>query len=221
MTGIRQFPDVADVAVAADLDVATATSALDVLAHWWSRPLPEEMETWQANGEIARAVGDRMGTPDLPAWDARDAVDLLDEYERLFVGPGPVPCPPYESYWRSDVPIDLRNGLMGPCTEELRRLYAQLGLEVRASTGELPDYLPIELEALAYALGTLESREVTRALFSDHVATWLPWFGQGVEREAEHPFYRDLARMTRTWSAGLERYLASTVAPTVQDTGGG
>ena len=62
--------------------------------------------------------------------DLEESVGLLDEYERLFVGPGQVPCPPYESFWREDVPVDIRRTLMGPCTAELRGLYQELGLEI-------------------------------------------------------------------------------------------
>lgn len=207
---VGQVPDspTLNLEIIADIDAASATSALELLAHWWSRPLPEELDSWLTNSDLARQVGSQMGTPDTLAWDTEDALGLLNEYERLFVGPGPVPCPPYESFWRDDVAIDLRYGLMGPCTAEVRDLYEQLGLELKASTGELPDHLPIELEALAYALERAESGDVVRSLFFDHVGKWLPWFCKAVEREAEHDFYRDLAGMTRAWLPAIEHYLA-------------
>ncbi|TAM81747.1 MAG: hypothetical protein EPN43_14125 [Jatrophihabitans sp.] len=193
-----------------DLDAATAAAAVDLLAHWWSRPLPPEVDTWLRVGDLARAVGDACGTPEVLACDMGDTHALMQEYERLFVGPGPVPCPPYESYWRNDVPIDLRNGLMGPCTAQLRALYGQLGLQVRADAVELPDMLAIELEALAFALVRPEAAAVARALFVDHLSVWLPWFCRTVERAAEHRFYRDLAVSTRAWLPPIEHHVAAT-----------
>jgi TorA maturation chaperone TorD len=199
-----------------DLDTATMAAAFELLAHWWSRPLPDELDTWLRTGDVAQQVSGQMGTVGLE-WDTGDRLALLDEYERLFVGPGPVPCPPYESFWRGDVDIELRYGLMGPCTATLRRVYEHLGLELRPSAGELPDHLPIELEALAYALSLADSIEAARSLFFDHVQKWLPWFCRAVAREAGHPFYRDLARLTNDWLPVLEHQLADVIDTTAVD----
>ena len=98
------------------LDEATAVAALQLLAHWWSRPVAEEVTTWSGAAEIEAEVRSRMpeGKVDLLlSSGGGDRTGLLDEHERLFVGPGPVPCPPYESFWREDVPIDIRRSLMG------------------------------------------------------------------------------------------------------------
>lgn len=123
----------------------------------------------------------------------------LEEYDRLFVGPGHVPCPPYESFWRDDVPPYLRRSLMGPCTEQLRLLYQQLGLRVAAASGELPDQVALELEALAVALAAPGSLSTAQALLSDHLMRWLPKFCRAVTHEATVPFFRDLASLTVIW----------------------
>ena len=115
----------------AELDGATAVAALELLAHWWSRPVAQEVATWCGAGDIEAEVRRLMpgGPRPAPLVASRhwELTGLLDEHERLFVGPGPVPCPPYESFWREDVPIDIRRSLMGPCTAELRQLYADAG----------------------------------------------------------------------------------------------
>ncbi len=140
------------------------------------------------------------GLEDVPA--------LLEEYERLFVGPGQVPCPPYESFWREDVPVDIRRTLMGPCTADLKRAYLDLGLQVSSSSGELPDHVAIELEALAYALSFEETAPVARQLFEEHLAQWLPRLCRAVAHEAEEGFYRDLAVLTLDWLAAIKGYFA-------------
>lgn len=179
-----------------------ASAAADLLAHWWTRPVAEETATWLAAAHVEVAV--RAAFPSAVNMGdlARRGTDghLLDEYERLFVGPGPVPCPPYESFWREDVPIDIRRSLMGPCTADLGQLYGRLGLELAPASGEMPDHVAVELEAFAYALGTEEAVPVAVSLWSDHLRRWLPRLCRAVAHEAEVAFYRDLAELTLAWS---------------------
>ncbi len=78
--------------------------------------------------------------------------ELLDEYERLFVGPGRTPCPPYESLWLDGQPRLEQGRLMGAASVAVADLYRGLGLDVAAAAHELPDHVAIELEALAFAL---------------------------------------------------------------------
>lgn len=187
-------------------DMSIATTAADLLAHWWSRPVAAEVARWASWQPVAATVATVLGSatsialPSPTTDDERRA--LLDEYERLFVGPGAVPCPPYESYWRDDVPIDLRRSLMGPCTEDLHRLYGALGLQISAA-GELPDHVAVEFEALACALSSPGTLPVAGALLDDHLAKWLPKLCRAVAREAAQPFYRELATVTRAWLPAL------------------
>ena len=183
-----------------------------LLAHWWSRPTPDEREAWSDCRDAAARIG---GTSSALTWldqDETAAAALLDEHERLFVGPGPVPCPPYESYWRQDVADDMRGSLMGPCTADLRDLYALLGLEIKPNSGQFTDYLPIELEALGYALGLPEHGEVAGRIFLGHLHGWLPRLAMTVQRATRHPFYRELALMTIRWDADFEAYLSGASA---------
>jgi TorA maturation chaperone TorD len=185
---------------------------VELLAHFWSRPLPDEVAQWTAWAEVAANCSQALlpsGGPAAPAPDLAVAADeLLDTYERLFVGPGPVPCPPYESYWRMDVSFDIRQSLMGPCVGELKTIYAAMGIEPAAGAGELPDYVASEFEALAYALasGHLPS---AKALLDEHLLRWLPRFCREVIRHSEAPFYRDLAALTLAWVPAVRREVAS------------
>ncbi|HLN05340.1 MAG TPA: molecular chaperone TorD family protein [Acidimicrobiales bacterium] len=191
----------------------TIIAALDLLSHFWSRPVGDEVDEWrQARDfevEAHRRLSSDVGRE--PVWlpaDLEESLGLLDEYERLFVGPGQVPCPPYESFWREDVPVDIRRTLMGPCTAELRRLYNQLGLEMSSYGGELPDHIAVECEALAYALSLEDAEQIACELFA-HFGHWLPRFCRAVAKEAEHPFYRDLAPMTLDWLVAVRSYFAA------------
>jgi TorA maturation chaperone TorD len=175
--------------------------------------LPAEVEIWAEAGaflaETHRLVSSEPACEPVElAGGAVDSSELLDEYERLFVGPGQVPCPPYESFWREDVPVDIRRTLMGPCTAELKELYRELGLQVSASSCELPDHVAIELEALAYSLSSDEMGAVASRLFGEHLARFLPRFCRAVAHDAESSFYRDLAALTLDWMAGIRAYFS-------------
>ena len=142
-------------------ELNVAASAALLLAHWWARPLTAVVATWPDAQEVAAAVSSRL-SPDLPVpVCAADEVDaLLTEYERLFAGPGPVPCPPYESYWRTDVLPYQRHALMGPCIDDLVQQYQRLGIVVDPASKELPDHVAIEFEALGYALSLQDDQGV-------------------------------------------------------------
>jgi TorA maturation chaperone TorD len=196
----------------ADLDRDTVIMALDLLAHWWSRPTVDEVALWTQSEDLEEYVADRMAnqSPRL-ASSSYNIVALLEEYERLFVGPGPVTCPPYESYWRNDVSVDIRRSLMGPCTADLIQRYGEIGLEVARESGELPDHIAIELEALAYSLSLDNGEAVSQSLFIDHLMKWLSRLCRAVTHEAELPFYKDLADITVRWKGPIKLFFESIV----------
>jgi TorA maturation chaperone TorD len=130
-------------------------------------------------------------------WRRPTDPDLSEEYERLFVGPGRVPCPPYESLWRNDGPPRLQGSLLGPCVPDLESCYAGLGVRLAADAAELPDHVAVELEALALALSDPAWEPVARALVCDHLALWAPAFCARVAEETTVAHFRDLAVETR------------------------
>lgn len=184
----------------------------DLMAHWWSRPVVDELERWRGWQQLAKPLAEASGTRApllLSGLLTDEALQLLDEYERLFVGPGSVPCPPYESMWRQDVPAHLRQSLMGPCTEDLRRLYAELGLNLAPASGELPDHVAVEFEACAFALRSPETLPVAGALLASHLTVWLPAFCRKVAQESAQPLYQELATLTADWLAVLTRQVSA------------
>jgi TorA maturation chaperone TorD len=190
----------------------TIVAAVDLLSHFWSRPVTDEVASWAEARDLEAATDRRISSDPLrepvrvPGLE--EVPRLLDEYERLFVGPGQVPCPPYESFWREDVPVDIRRTLMGPCTAELKEIYSDLGLQMSSQSVELPDHIAIELEAMAYALSFEETAPVARRIFEEHLARWLPRLCRAVAHEVVEAFYRDLAVLTLDWLAAIKGYFA-------------
>jgi putative dimethyl sulfoxide reductase chaperone len=188
-------------------------ASADLLAHWWSRPVTAEVTWWLGAAGIEEQVrrqfpGDADPGGGRLAYSAGQVPALLDEYERLFVGPGQVPCPPYESFWRDDVEIDLWHSLMGPCTADLRNLYREIGIDVNPAAGELPDHAAVEFEALAYALSRPDGGHVAGALVTDHLGQWMPRLCRAVAEHARHPYYSGLAAVTVDWLGHIQRHLA-------------
>lgn len=194
------------------MNAVTATEraqAAYLLAHWWSRPLDDETAVWTDAWAAARLVStalgrDRAEVDSLERAAAGDAARLVEEFERLFVGPGRVPCPPYEALWRDDGQRREQGRLMSTATAAVARLYRGLDVAVSQDAHELPDHIVIELEALAYALDIEDSNEgTTHELLTQHLLIWTPKLCTAVEHETRLDFYRQLARMTPHWLAAL------------------
>ena len=124
--------------------------------------------------------------------------DLRWDYTRLFIGPFKLPCPPWESVYRSQARL-----LMQDAADDVRRVYAAVGLSVEA-TGMMPDHVGVELHFLALLSETADSNDdphseiarLKQAFLNDHLLQWIPQFAADMEAAAETDFYRALARVT-------------------------
>jgi putative dimethyl sulfoxide reductase chaperone len=192
-------------------------AAADLLADWWSDPTDTTSgrdtlasvhpgERCDPLGSSAAASATLLDV-DISALRALAAglgvPGLAAEHERLMVGPGRTPCPPYESMWGDEVPTQ-RGIMMGTAAGAVLALYRQAGLTIRPHPGELPDHLVVELEALAWSLQ--EGRApmiVPAALLNDHLLSWVPRFCARVAAEASHPYYTTLAGLTPGWLVGI------------------
>jgi TorA maturation chaperone TorD len=186
-----------------------------LLADWWSDPL-DGVPPGSADptGGMALAAGARLGVDEhrlIALAVAADAPGLVDEHERMFVGPGRTPCPPYESMWSDDAPPD-RGIMMATAAGAVLSLYRQAGLAMRPHPGELPDHLVVECEALAWCLERNREPTVARALLADHLVQWVPRFCDAVRVAANHPYYRELAEITPVWIAALLTQVESPTA---------
>jgi len=174
-----------------------------LLAHWWSQPTAEERDWWAGAWEAA----DEAFDPELvhalrSAAESADEGELLEEYERLLVGPGRIPCPPYESLWREGQPRLEQGRLMAGAAAEAQDIYRDLGLSVRAAAHELPDHVAVEWEALAYAVERGADKQAEQ-LAHDHLVRWMPAFCAAVATETTAPFYETLTRLTLAATTAL------------------
>jgi len=167
------------------------------------------------SAELAEAVSKTAAPLSFPFLDPKG---LIPEYHRLFVGPGHLPVPPYESVYRENWQV------MGETTVDVKRQYAEAGYALAPSFTELPDHVTAELafmallaeeeakawetEDISAALAWLE-RE--RAFLQDHLTQWLPAFCDRLPASTEAPFYRRLAVALREFIAlDAERVKALT-----------
>ena len=144
-----------------------------------------------------------------------DFLSLLStEYMRLFIGPGHLPCPPYESVYRVDVPAHERGLVMGRATVDALRRYRQAGLDIVSNHKDLPDHIGTELEFMYFLClkeagaweksngeQALEWLEMQQGFLKEHMGKWIPAFCEAVEKASNVQFYRSLAALVRAYVA--------------------
>jgi TorA maturation chaperone TorD len=191
--------------------------AAQLLADWWSDPFDAEASGTESRVPTRARTADSTSSSDAVATAllldvepellaqlglAVNEPGLVEEHERLFVGPGRTPCPPYESMWHDDAPSQ-RGIMMGTAAGAVLALYRQAGLTMRPHPGELPDHLVVECEALAWCLAGDRAPTVARSLLTEHLLLWLPRFCERVAAETAHPYYQTLAAVTPGWMSAL------------------
>lgn len=148
--------------------------------------------------ELTRAALNAMGEPS----KSREAelLDLEVEFNRLFVGPMPPVCPPYESVYDQNRSREDLGTMMGPSSEVMAQALRSEGLELTLDYAELPDHAAIELEFMFYLLSRANEhgqdseihRQKADAFLRDHLSRWMPQFGAKVSQASRHPFYRNI-----------------------------
>lgn len=146
--------------------------------------------------------------------------ELDREYLRLFVGPGHVPCPPYESSHRKDRPGFEKGLVMGPSTADVRRRYAEANLKLSDKFTDLPDHITVEMEFMhflcAEELKAREQGDVRESaarrnmqieFFREHLKTWVENFGDCVVKSTNSHFYRDSANLLKAFARNEAGYL--------------
>jgi TorA maturation chaperone TorD len=149
---------------------------------------------------------------ELQAWSNENRGGLSDatfeamriDYTRLFIGPGTVLTPPWESVFFSEERLTFQES-----TLHVREWYRRFGLEMKKLHSEPDDHIGLELEFLAHLakLGAAASQQTgqapgelldaQRAFMAEHLMRWAPvWCGQ-VRDQARSNFYRGIALFTR------------------------
>jgi TorA maturation chaperone TorD len=126
--------------------------------------------------------------------------DLLLEFNRLFIGPFPVPL--YESVYRS------KSGLiMQEETLAVRKKYLEAGLFVNPMESFPDDHIGTELEFIFYLCQKAaqtedgEAREVLLRMqqnfFQEHLVVWVSPLCDRLFQEAQSPYFKGAAKMTK------------------------
>ena len=152
-----------------------------------------------------------------------DAESLIVDYSRLFVGPYGMLASPYGSMYLED-----KNQVMGDSAIDVRSRYGEEGLHVALK--EAPDHIAIELEFMYFlllkeleAIGISDSRTAAgyrkkqKEFLEAHLGAWVFEFADNVESNAQTEFYKDLARLTRSFvKEDMENLSASLAFSSVE-----
>lgn len=121
----------------------------------------------------------------------QDVEALAGEYTKLFVGPGKLPAPPWESVYRGDGDL-----LFQESTLKVRDAYREAGFQAKGYPREADDHLATELSFMVSlideAVAAVEADDAVRVhaflaaqrkFLEQHLGGWVPAFAC---RLAEH-----------------------------------
>ncbi len=136
--------------------------------------------------------------------------DLAIGYTGLFLGPGRH-ISPHESVHHERDDGDW-GGLWGKSTVEVKKFIESSGLEYKSDYHGMPDHISVELEFMQEATkreslawkdkdskGALYCLKMEKKFIEEHLIKWLPIFCDRVISEAELSFYREMARLTKSF----------------------
>jgi putative dimethyl sulfoxide reductase chaperone len=123
-----------------------------------------------------------------------------EEYQRLFIGPGPLAAPPWESYYRSREQL-----LFEEWTYQVRSLYHQFGLRYIRENNEPDDHLLLELEFMCFLTDlTISESDPSKKsgyistqidFLEDHLTVWVPYFCKQVIEGTNSQLYLGAAML--------------------------
>jgi putative dimethyl sulfoxide reductase chaperone len=124
----------------------------------------------------------------------------LEEYQRLFVGPGLLIAPPWESYYRSKEQL-----LFEEWTYQIREQYHQFGLQSIKENNEPDDHLLLELEFMLYfsdaCIVEKENEKIVELIsvqidfLEKHLTMWIPYFCQRLIENTNSQLYLGAAML--------------------------
>ncbi len=134
--------------------------------------------------------------------------DLAVEYARIFLGPGKH-LSPHESVHHQRENAQWGQ-LWGESTAEVKKIIESSGLEYKSEYKGLPDHISVELEFMQQVILREEQAweaddkdmaflclENEKKFIKEHLVRWVPIFCEKVIQEAELPFYREMAGLTK------------------------
>jgi len=136
--------------------------------------------------------------------------NLAVEYTRLFVGPGKH-ISPHESVHHKKEGVQ-SGQLWGELTAQVKKIIESSGLMYKSEYTGMPDHISVELEFMQHVVRSeaqaweADDDETARLclknekkFINEHLGGWIPDFCEKVVEAADMPFYREMARLTRSF----------------------
>jgi len=141
------------------------------------------------------------------ALSRKKAEGLHWDYTRMFIGPGKVPAPPWESIY-----TNVDNLYLSPETHEVRNAYRKYNLLPKAFGHEPDDHLGLELDFLHQLCemarekarsedekGLVEILNDQKAFLDEHLLNWVPDWTRDVVKSAKTDFYKGMAQLLKAY----------------------
>ena len=136
--------------------------------------------------------------------------NLAVDYAYLFIGPGKH-ISPHESVHHKKEGVQ-SGQLWGELTAEVKRIIESSGLEYKSEFTGMPDHISVELEYMQCVVQremqawqadddqtALLCLKNEKQFVDDHLFGWVPDFCEKVIEAAESPFYKEMARLTKSF----------------------
>ena len=136
--------------------------------------------------------------------------NLAIEYTRLFVGPGKH-ISPHESVHHKKEGVQ-SGQLWGELTAQVKGIIESSGLEYESEYTGMPDHISVELEFMQHVVQremqawqadddqtALLCLKNEKQFVDEHLFGWVPDFCDKVIEAAESPFYKEMARLTKSF----------------------
>lgn len=168
--------------------------------------------------EMAVVLGDKFYND--PESEVEEALVL--EFTRLFIGPEHHISAHESIFTEIDGGV---SGLWGARTVEVKKFIETTGLDYGAGFTGVPDHVSVELEFMQklteweadkWAQEDRNSAEyclsVQRMFLEQHLLCWIPQLCDAVIEQAEMPFYREMAELTKNYMEFERQSIATEAA---------
>ncbi len=158
--------------------------------------------------EVLSDLGVNLGKEFFSAPEEELIENYAIEYTRLFLGPGKH-ISPHESihYERDDGDWGTH---WSASTVEVKKFVESLGLNYSETDRSMPDHISVEFELMQKLIekekeewevnegkDALHYIKIENMFMKDHILKWIPQFCDKVIAEAELPFYKEIAKLTK------------------------
>ncbi|MCU7873795.1 MAG: molecular chaperone TorD family protein [Candidatus Thiodiazotropha sp. (ex Lucinoma borealis)] len=186
-----------------------------------SRGLIKEMRSPRLS-ETFTGLGVELGERFYTEPESKVVEELAIEYTRLFIGPGPH-ISAHESIF-SEMDGDT-GGLWGVKTVAVKKFIETTGLDYGKDFTGLPDHISVELEFMQKLaewetdMWLQQDRKraehcltVQRKFLEQHLFCWVNQFCDAVINQAEIPFYRAMAELSKQYMEFERQSIATDTA---------